>query len=110
MAQIHLLLNRERVNNCKQIHREEICGLRSQRSKYGLWFILKYVCFQVDPSSMKQQSVSIMIQENDPIQVISEPFYFLTLMILFIPRHSATIYAIPISSLIYCAEIGNRLA
>lgn len=58
---------------------------------------------------MKQQSMSIMIEENDPMQFIRTPFYFLNLMILFIPGYRETIYTIFIPSWIYCVGIENRL-
>lgn len=58
---------------------------------------------------MKQQSVSVTIKENYLMQFIGKLFYFLTLMILFIPRHRDAIYIVLIPSLIYSAELENRL-
>lgn len=53
--------------------------------------------------------MNIMIEENDPMQFIRKPFYFINIMILFILRYRETIYTILIPSWIYPVGIENRL-
>ena len=107
-AQIHLLMNGGECTCVKIIHSKEISRLIPEKQVRTVACV-KICSIQSNPSSMKQQSVSVMIEENDLMQFIRKLFYFYTLMILFIPRHKDAIYTALIPSLIYFAELENRL-